>query len=217
LLHSGRVRDALRIHEYGGLIKTESDRLTALINNILELSRLERGVRKYRLEDGTLCAAVAETIEVFRHSVEAQGFTIALTLPTPPLKASFDASALRQALLNLLSNAVRYAGTARRIEVTVEREQMDAVIVVRDFGIGIAASEQRRIFTAFYRAPQATERGLGIGLAIVREIIQAHGGEISVESEPGAGATFRLRLPLSMMAEEAMSPALTARPVSESN
>lgn len=217
LLHSGRVRNAERIHEYGGLIKTESDRLTALINNILELSRLERGVRKYRLEDGTLCAAVAETVEVFRHSVEAQGFTIAVTLPTPPLKASFDANAIRQALLNLLSNAVRYAGTARRIEVTVEREQMDAVIIVRDFGIGIAASEQRRIFTPFYRAPQATERGLGIGLAIVREIIQAHGGEISVESEPGAGATFRLRLPLPMMAEEAVSPALTARPVSESN
>jgi signal transduction histidine kinase len=217
LLHSRRVRDAMRIHEYGGLIKTESDRLTALINNILELSRLERGVRKYRLEDGTLCAAVAETVEVFRHSVEAQGFTIVVTLPPPPLKASFDANAIRQAVLNLLSNAVRYAGTARRIEVTVEREQMDAVIAVRDFGLGIAASEQRRIFTPFYRAPQATERGLGIGLAIVREIIQAHGGEISVESEPGAGATFRLRLPLPMMAEEAVSPALIARPVSESN
>jgi signal transduction histidine kinase len=71
LLHSGRVRNAERIHEYGGLIKTESDRLTALINNILELSRLERGVRKYRMEAGTLCAAVAETVEVFRHSVEA--------------------------------------------------------------------------------------------------------------------------------------------------
>lgn len=215
LLHSGRVRSAERIHEYGGLIKTESDRLTALINNILELSRLERGVRKYRLEAGSLCAAVAETVEVFRHSVEAQSFTIVITLPTPPIQASFDESALRQALLNLLSNAARYAGTSRRIEVTVEREQMDAVIAVRDYGIGIAASEQRRIFTPFYRAPQAQERGLGIGLAIVREIIQAHGGEISVESEPDAGATFRLRLPLLTFSEESAPHAITAQPVSE--
>ncbi len=217
LLHSGRVRNAERIHEYGGLIKTESDRLTALINNILELSRLERGVRKYRLEEGTLCAAVAETIEVFRHSVEASGFEIALTLPTPPIKASFDESALRQALLNLLSNAVRYAGTSRRIEVTIKREQADTVIAVRDYGVGIAASEQRRIFTPFYRTPQATERGLGIGLAIVREIVQAHGGEISVESEPGAGAVFRLRLPIPVTTEETVPNTIAAHHVSESN
>ncbi|MFN0121113.1 MAG: sensor histidine kinase [Blastocatellia bacterium] len=202
LLHSGRVRNTERIHEYGGLIKTESDRLTALINNILELSRLERGVRRYRLEDGTLCAVVAETAEVFRHSPEAQGFTIELTLPAPPLRARFDESAIRQATLNLLANAVRYAGpgdAARRIEVTVRRAPGEAVIEVCDHGIGIAAPEQRRIFTPFYRTPNAasqTERGLGIGLAIVREIVEAHGGEISVESEPGAGATFRLHLPL---------------------
>lgn len=221
LLHSGRVRHPERIHEYGGLIKTESDRLTALINNILELSRLERGVRKYRLEEGTLCTVVAETVEVFRHTSEAQGFTIALALPTPPLQARFDESAVRQALLNLLANAVRYAGTAeaaRRIEVAVRREQTDAVIEVRDHGIGIAASEQRRIFTPFYRAPNSaapSERGLGIGLAIVREIAEAHGGEISVESEPGAGATFRLRLPLLFASADSSSPNLAAQTVLE--
>ncbi|MFN7928902.1 MAG: HAMP domain-containing sensor histidine kinase [Blastocatellia bacterium] len=215
LLHSGRARNAERIHEYGGLIKTESDRLTALINNILELSRLERGVRRYRLEEGMLCAVVAETVEVFRHSAEAQGFTIALTLPTPPVQASFDKSALRQTLLNLLSNAVRYAGTVRRVEVTVAREQADAVIAVRDYGIGIAASEQRRIFTPFYRAPQSQERGLGIGLAIVREIAEAHGGDISVESELGAGATFRLRLPLIIEVKTSVGQEAPAAPLSK--
>jgi signal transduction histidine kinase len=215
LLHSGRVRNAERIHEYGGLIKTESDRLTALINNILELSRLERGVRKYRMEAGTLCAAVAETVEVFRHSVEAQGFTIAVTLPPPPLQTNFDASARRQALLNLLSNAGRYADLSRRIEVTVEREPTEAVIAVRDFGIGIAASEERRIFTPFYRAPQTKERGLGIGLAIVREIVEAHGGSIKVESELGAGATFRLRLPLIVENESSAWQEVPATPLSE--
>lgn len=223
LLHSGRVRDAARIHEYGGLIKTESDRLTALINNILELSRLERGVRRYRLEEGTLCAAVAETVEVFRHTVEARGCTIELTLPAPPVRARFDESALRQALLNLLSNAVRYAGAAQavqRIEVTVAREHGEAVIAVRDHGPGIAASEQRRIFTPFYRAPDQTaprEQGLGIGLAIVREIAQAHGGDVGVESELGAGATFRLRLPSVVASEESAQRAVAPQTLSENS
>ena len=197
--------------------------MTALINNILELSRLERGVRRYRLEDGTLCATVAETVEVFRHSPEARGFRIELELPAPPLQARFDESALRQAMLNLLSNAVRYAGTseaARRIEVTVRRAANEAVIEVRDHGIGIAAAEQRRIFTPFYRTPNASslsERGLGIGLAIVREIVEAHGGEINVESELSAGTTFQLRLPLSVTTEEAVPNTIAAQPVSESN
>lgn len=223
LLHSGRVSNADRIHEYGGLIKTESDRLTALINNILELSRLERGVRRYRLEDGILCAVVAETVEVFRHSREARGFRLELSLPAPPLQTRFDESAIRQATLNLLANAVRYAGTsehARVIEVAVRRESNEAVIEVRDHGIGIAASEQRRIFTPFYRTPDVaaeTERGLGIGLAIVREIVEAHGGEISLESELGEGATFRLRLPLLLVAEETAPRSATSPALSESN
>ena len=223
LLHSGRVRDAERIHEYGGLIKTESDRLTALINNILEYSRLERGVRRCRLEEGTLCAAVAETVEVFRHTVEAEGFTIDLSLPSPPLRAQFDESALRQALLNLLANAVRYAGTAesaRRIEVAVWREQAEAVMAVRDHGIGIAASEQRRIFMPFYRAPHASslpERGLGIGLAIVREIVEAHAGEVSVKSEQGCGATFILRLPLMAAHEDSARKGAASQTLSESS
>lgn len=223
LLHSGRVRNAERIHEYGGLIKTESDRLTALINNILELSRLERGVRRYRLEEGILCAVVAETVEVFRHSREARGFRLELSLPAPPLQTRFDESAIRQATLNLLANAVRYAGTseaARVIEVAVRREPNEAVIEVRDYGIGIAASEQRRIFTPFYRTPNVVaqpQRGLGIGLAIVREIVEAHGGEICVESELGAGAMFRLRLPLPLVAEEAASKSVASPALSESN
>src|SRR5258705_854513 len=87
LLHSERTPDAERVREYGSLIKTESDRLTALINNILELSRLERGTRRYRLQEGLLCAAVATTVEVFRHTHEAKGCTIEVALSAPTLKS----------------------------------------------------------------------------------------------------------------------------------
>lgn len=211
LIYSGRIRDPERMREYGGLIKTESDRLTTLINNVLELSRLERGIRRYRLEEGFLCAAVADTVEVFRHSAEADGCTIEVELPSPPIRTRFDESALRQALLNLLSNAAKYSGKSRRIEVAVKRDEAEAIIEVRDFGAGIARSEQRHIFTAFHRVSQSETQancGTGLGLAIVREVARAHGGEVSVESEPGAGATFRLRLPLLLAGEEQTAPAV---------
>ncbi len=204
LIYSGRIRDSARVREYGGLIKAESDRLTALINNILELSRLERGVRRYRLEEGFLCEAVEATVEVFRHSAEADGYTIEVEAPSP-IRTRFDESALRQALLNLLSNAAKYSGASQRIEVAVKRDESEATIEVRDFGIGIPKPEQRHIFAAFHRASQSEAQagsGAGLGLAIVREVARAHGGEVSVESEPGAGATFRVRLPLLLAGEE---------------
>lgn len=216
LLHSGRARDPERIREYGGMIKTESDRLTALLNNILEASRLERGIRRYRLEEGSLCATVSETIEVFRHTVEARGFTIEVALPSPPIKTRFDEGAIHQAMLNLLSNAAKYSGgksDAHRIEVAVKRDDGCAVIEVRDHGIGIAPAEQRRIFDLFHRAPQSdvqAKGGTGLGLAIVREIARAHGGEVSVASQPEAGATFRLRLPLLLTSTETGETAHTA-------
>ncbi|MDQ3650379.1 MAG: HAMP domain-containing histidine kinase [Acidobacteriota bacterium] len=208
LLHSGRARDPERIREYGGMIKTESDRLTALLNNILEASRLERGIRRYRLEEGSLGATVSETAEVFRHTAEARGFTIEIALPSPPIKTKFDEGAIRQAILNLLSNAAKYSGgkpDAHRIEVAVSRTDGCAVIEVRDHGIGIASAEQRRIFDLFHRAPQPDAQargGTGIGLAIVREIARAHGGEVSVESQPEEGAIFRLWLPLLLASTE---------------
>lgn len=200
LLHSGRAKDAERIREYGEIIKTESDRLTALINNILEMSRLERGVRRYRLEEGYLCEAVAETVEIFRHSPESAGFKIQVELPTPPVKTKFDESAIRQALLNLLSNAVKYSGDSdgsKRIEVRVKNDKNQAVIEVRDFGIGIAPGEQSQIFKPFHRVEQdAKAKGSGLGLAIVREIARAHGGEVAVESGIEKGSTFSLHLPV---------------------
>ena len=208
LLHSGRARNADRVREYGGLIKTESDRLTALINNILELSRLERGTRRYRLQEGSLCAAVATTVEVFRHTPEAKGCTIEVALPAPPLKTHFEESAIRQALLNLLSNAAKYSGapeSERTIKVALIRGTAEAIIEVRDFGIGISKSEQHQIFTAFHRAPQPDAQakgGTGLGLAVVREVARAHGGKVTVESEAGSGATFSLHLPLLTAPEE---------------
>lgn len=201
LLHSGRASKPERIREYGGIIKTESDRLTALINNILEMSRLERGVRKYRLEKGDLRETVADTVEVFRHSPDAAAFDIKIQLPLQAISTKFDEGAIRQAIINLLSNAVKYSRSNNNLQLEIElkNEANQAIIEVKDFGLGISKEEQRDIFLPFHRSVNdeiQAKGGTGLGLAIVREIARAHGGEIQVESELGSGSTFRINLPI---------------------
>lgn len=200
LLHSGRASKPERIREYGGIIKTESDRLTALINNILEMSRLERGVHKYRIKDGDLREIVNDTVDVFRHSSEAEKFDIEVKLPLHTVQTKFDEGAIRQALINLLANAVKYSGNNNsRIEVNLSQTASEINIEVRDFGIGISNEDQHNIFTPFHRALHdeiQAKGGTGLGLAIVREIARGHGGDVSVESNLGEGSTFRLHLPI---------------------
>jgi|GEM_PF-3377880 len=201
LLDSGRATKPERIREYGGIIKMESDRLTALINNILELSRIERGARKYRLERADLRDMVIETVDIFRHSPEAAEFDIKVTSPISPVTTAFDKGAIRQALINLLSNAAKYSGSNndRRIVVDLRTESHNAVIEVRDFGIGIADEDQLSIFLPFHRSMNdeiQAKGGTGLGLAIVREFARGHGGEITLESKLGEGAVFKLHLPL---------------------
>lgn len=201
LLDSGRATRPERIREYGGIIKMESDRLTALINNILEMSRIERGARKYRMERADLRDTVTETVDIFRHSPEAAGFDIKVTSPISPVTTAFDKGAIRQALINLLSNAAKYSGSNndRRIVVELRTEGHNAVIEVRDFGIGIADEDKLSIFLPFHRSMNdeiQAKGGTGLGLAIVREFARGHGGEITLESSLGEGSVFKLHLPM---------------------
>lgn len=201
LLHSGRVNKPERIQEYGGIIKKESDRLTALINNILEMSRMERGIRKYRLETGDLRETVADTVEVFRLSPDVAKFEFNIKIPIEPIQTKFDEGAIRQAVINLLSNAVKYSGSndELRIDVELKNTANELIIEVRDFGYGISIEEQRNIFLPFHRVENdeiQAKGGTGLGLAIVREIARSHGGDVSVESEVGTGSVFRLHLPI---------------------
>jgi two-component system sensor histidine kinase SenX3 len=109
-----------------------------------------------------------------------------------------DAEGLARALLNLLSNAVKYSGRSREIRLGVHRRGQEAEVRVTDYGIGIRAAEQQQIFQSFYRAPEAAKEttGAGLGLALVRHFVEAHGARVTVESEPGKGSAFSLWLPL---------------------
>ena len=128
----------------------------------------------------------------------ANGFDIELRLPDGPTSITGDRDALTNALWNLLDNAVKYSPTHRIVWVDVDHRDQEIEIRVRDHGLGIPASEQRAVFDKFVRGTTAKVEGIagtGIGLAMVRHIVDAHGGSVTLESAPGAGSTFTVRLP----------------------
>jgi signal transduction histidine kinase len=201
--------------------------LTALIQNILDFSRLESGRKSLQLEPADAGEVVAGALDAFRSRLEQKGFRVDLRRPAGPLPVRADVAALGQVVSNLLDNAVKYSGDGREIEVTLElwtarglggrgapggapgaskggRGGPWAAIAVRDRGIGIAREEQGRIFERFHRVSSSLVhdvKGSGLGLALVDQIVRAHGGRVTVESELGNGSTFTVWLPLDEAAE----------------
>jgi len=174
-----------------------TDRLTRLVESLLDFGRMEAGARRYRLEprDGT--ELVRRVVEDFRAEARAAGCDIEFHgNGAAPLDA--DDEALARAVSNLLDNAVKYSPDASRIEVGLHNRDGQVRIAVRDHGIGIPAHERAEVFAKFYRGEQARSRGIkgtGIGLAMVDEIVKAHHGHVEVDSEPGQGSTFTIVLP----------------------
>jgi signal transduction histidine kinase len=197
-LEMDRVPDEARRREYYAVLTRESERLTRLIDNVLDFSRIESGRQRYDIGHGPVEPVVHEVIESFRHPLHQQGFavdvSIAPDLPDVPL----DAEALKQALANLLDNAMKYSGDRRKIAVSARREGGGVAVEVADEGIGIPISERERIFEKFYRIGRSEtqgRRGSGVGLALVRHIVEAHGGRVTVDGGPGEGSRFTLHLP----------------------
>lgn len=199
-LRRGRVTDPDKIREYGGHIETESRRLTQLINNILDFSRIESGRRVYTFERVDLEELLTETLSTFAVRLRSSGLELEYEGPGGPLpEIEGDRNALDRAVANLLDNAVKYSDGGRRIVVRLENGGAEARIAVIDEGVGIPKEEHERIFERFHRVSTGLVhdvKGTGLGLSLVRHIVEAHGGSVSVESEVGRGSTFTLRLPL---------------------
>jgi len=197
----GRVGDRAKIREYGEHIETESRRLTQLINNILDFSKIESGRKTYEFERVRLEDVVAETLKTCEVRLKQSGFSIVFQSPTRPLPAAVvDREAVAQALLNLLDNAVKYSERAEKKEVLVKVGERDGClqISVTDHGVGIAPAEQKKIFEKFYRVSTGLVhdvKGSGLGLSLVKHIVEAHRGSVTVESAPGHGSTFTISLP----------------------
>jgi signal transduction histidine kinase len=200
LLRMGRAQDPEKVREYGEHIEGESRRLTRLIDNILDFSRIESGRKVYRFERGDVREVVDAVIRTFEMRAAAAGMTIACALPNGPVPpVRMDPDAIAQAFQNLLDNAVKYANGSKAIRVTISEEGGFVAVAVRDSGIGIPRDEQRKIFERFHRVGTGLVhdvKGSGLGLSIVHHIVEAHGGTVGVESEPGSGSTFTIRLPI---------------------
>ena len=200
LLRTGRAHEPDKVREYGEHIEGETRRLTRLIDNILDFSRIESGRKEYRFSDGDLREVVLSVIRTFEVRLAAQGFAIELEQPGAPLPpVRMDADAIAQAFQNLLDNAVKYSGESKEVVVTLRAEGDRVAVSVLDHGIGIAPDEQRKIFERFHRVGTGLVhdvKGSGLGLSLVHHIVAAHGGDVSVVSAPGKGSTFTMTLPV---------------------
>jgi signal transduction histidine kinase len=197
-LELGRLTGPAKHQEYYSIIRKESERLTALINNILDFSRIEAGRKEYDFRETDMCELVRNTLESYRYQIEQQGFTFEEKIAeVPPLNV--DREAMARSLVNLVNNALKYSQDRKHIGVNLYRESGTVKLEVVDQGIGIPASEQQRIFEKFYRVGDPlvhNTKGSGLGLSLVQHIARAHGGDVLVDSTPGAGSKFTITLPL---------------------
>jgi signal transduction histidine kinase len=198
-LELGRVPTEEKKQQYYRVIHKESHRLTQLINNILDFSRIEAGRREYRSAPSDLNRVVADVLDAYRFSIEQNGFVLESALSEDLPEVEVDKEALSQALINLINNAIKYSSDEKFIRVETARRGDTVRISVTDHGIGIAHAEQRKIFEKFYRAEHSLvheTKGSGLGLALVRHIMDAHGGTVELESAAGKGSVFTLVLPI---------------------
>jgi signal transduction histidine kinase len=198
-LDTGIVIDEKKRREFYSIIRKESERLTHLINNVLDFSRMDSGTKEYNFEEADLVEVVCNSLEAYKFHIRDLGFEIESKLPGKLVMPKIDKDAISQVLLNLLSNAVKYSDNRKYIDVEVRKNSTSALISVTDRGMGIYKEQLKKIFDKFYRVP-STEvketKGSGLGLTLAKHIIDEHGGTIEVESEVGKGSKFTIRIPL---------------------
>lgn len=181
------------------IITRESERLSYMINNVLDFSRIEMGKKEFNLKTGHLAGVIRETLESYHYHLKQKGFTIhkEISDDIPPM--DFDREAMASILVNLLSNSMKFSPDKKEVSVKLFRDGDYAVIQVADKGIGISGKEINKIFQPFYRFENkvvSDSTGSGLGLAIVKHIVEAHGGQVEVVSEPGEGSVFSVILPI---------------------
>lgn len=221
LLYLDRVKDEAKKKRYYQILVGEAERLTALIENVLDFARVERGKAVYEFVEGDVGEAVARAAEIYRYRAETESTNVSIKIdPSLPL-VKLDVRAIELAIMNLIDNALKYAKDGGEVVISSYVEGKWVCVDVRDRGPGIPEEERARIFERFFRGEAARAshtRGSGIGLSLVDHIASSHGGDVCVESPAwpdGRGVAFVLRLPIARSQKPSTSPAArkTARNV----
>ncbi|MFH1941044.1 MAG: ATP-binding protein [bacterium] len=198
-LLDGKVKSPTKMKEYFSVISQDTDKLTRLVKNVLDFSKIEEGKKEYNFEETNMVAWLTQTIDNFRKDRMQEGIKIHTQIENeiPPLL--IDQDGLSRSLNNLLDNALKFSQNKKDVEIRVRSDVENVVIQVKDNGIGIPQDELSKIFDKFYQGRNAlrqTVKGTGLGLTLVKHAVEAHGGTISVESKVDQGTTFSLILPL---------------------
>jgi len=198
LLKSGKVADPSRRDHLLELMAGECGRLGRYLHNVLDFGRIEQDSKRYEIRPVDLMPLVAGVAEVVRSATAEEDLDLTVETPDGPVPVEADPDAVRQALLNLVDNALKYSAGRKRVAVRLAATADGAEISVSDSGIGIAPEDRERVFEAFYRSPEAVRhdpKGVGLGLKIVKHIMDAHGGAIAITGGPGRGTTITLKFP----------------------
>jgi two-component system phosphate regulon sensor histidine kinase PhoR len=196
----GRIKDEAKKHEYYKIIRTETNRLSGIVNKILNFSKIEGGRRNYKFTETDLNELVDQIIKNYSHHFKVKGMEYSVnTMKNLPL-VKVDAEAVTDAMINLIDNAIKYGGENKRIEISTGISLRMVYIDLKDHGIGIDPKHHKLVFDKFYRVTSGNlahkAKGTGIGLSIVKHIMEAHKGEVSLRSVPGEGSIFRLSFPI---------------------
>jgi signal transduction histidine kinase len=187
--------DPVILREALGDCLEESERVVTMLNTLMDISEAETGTMRLQVEQTNMADLVRHTIELYEDLAEEKGVALRAEQLDDAV-VEVDPNRWRQVLANLVDNAVKYTPSGGRVDVVVRRNGSGAIVEVRDTGIGIAPEELPRIWERLYRGDESrSERGLGLGLSLVKAIVQAHGGQASIESTPGQGTRVELTVP----------------------
>jgi signal transduction histidine kinase len=199
ILRTSEDLTEMKKNEYLKIIEGESDKLTILINNVLDFSRIEKGAREYCFEQISLNEIVEDVLKSLNYQINMQKFEIVVQLSKNRVEINADRIAVEEAVINLIINAIKYSKENKRIKITTAAEDGHASIAIEDNGIGISQEELKNIFKPFFRSKYQEAKkvsGTGLGLAIVKHVMDAHKGSIDVKSELNKGSCFILNFPL---------------------
>jgi signal transduction histidine kinase len=206
ILELGRVKNEEKKIEYYRIIRHESRRLNKMIDNILDFSKIEAGRKRYEFAEGDMAEVIQNVLSTYRYQTVNSGFDIQTNIQPDLPRVLIDSDAMAQAISNLLDNAIKYSRDVKQLSITTATIGSNLSIEIADHGIGIPRAEQAKIFEKFYRVGNGLVhdvKGSGLGLSLVKHIIEAHKGTISVESDVGKGSRFTILLPMARRAAEA--------------